>query len=83
MKEKPLPLAEGQAALFLLEALLFRLIDRKLLTREDVVDLIENALSAKRRLVDEESDPEVARIAAGLLSALTTSFAADEKPDGK
>jgi hypothetical protein len=79
MNDRSVPLAEGQAALFLLEALLFRLIERKLLTREDVVELIENALSAKQRLAEDGIDPELARIAAGLLSALTASFSAEQK----
>ena len=79
MKDRSVPLAEGQAALFLLEALLFRLMERKLLTPEDVVELVENALSAKQRLAEDGSDTELARISAGLLSSLTASFSAGAK----
>ena len=67
--------AEGQAALMVSESLLMALIEHGVLTKAQLIDAIDTAILAKRQMVVERQDPEVARIAAGLLTTLQTSIA--------
>jgi hypothetical protein len=74
-------LASGEAALMLLECLLFRLIDRGVLSAAEIVDAAESAIAAKRQMVADGEHAEVASVAAGVLSVLANSLtAADGLP---
>jgi len=71
-------LANGEAALMLLESLFFVLIERRLLTVEDLVAAVEAAIATKRQMVEEHVHPQVAAVAAGVLSTMANSFAASD-----
>ena len=60
----------------LLECLLFRLIERRLLSAAEIVDVIEAAVAAKRQMIAEGEHAEVASVAVGTLSVLANSVAA-------
>ena len=67
--------AEGQAALMVAESILIALIEHNVLTKMQLVEAIDTAISTKRQMAEDGQDPEVSRIAAGLLAALQTSIA--------
>jgi hypothetical protein len=69
-------LAYGEAALMLVECLMLVLIEHRIMTTHELVDAIENALATKRQMVAEQEHPEIASIAAGVLSTLANSLAA-------
>lgn len=69
-------LASGEAALMLLEFVLFRLIDRGLLSAAEIIGAAEEAIAAKRQTVADDEHALVASIAAGKLSVLANSIAA-------
>lgn len=71
-------LASGEAALMLLEFLLFRLIDRGSLSAAEIIDAAEEAIAAKRQMVADGEHAQVASIAAGKLSVLANSIAASD-----
>ncbi|MBV9377720.1 MAG: hypothetical protein JO320_22185 [Alphaproteobacteria bacterium] len=67
--------AEGQAALMVAESILIALIEHNVLTKMQLVEAIDTAISTKRQMAEDGQDPEVSRIAAGLIAALQTSIA--------
>jgi hypothetical protein len=69
-------LASGEAALMLLEFLLFRLLDRGSLSAAEIVDAAEDAIAANRQRVADGDHLQVASIAAGKLKVLANSMAA-------
>jgi hypothetical protein len=69
-------LASGEAALMLLECLLYRLVERRLLSAAEIVDAIEAAVAAKRQMIADGAHAEVASVAIGTLSVLANSVAA-------
>ena len=69
-------LAEGQAALLLIESMLLALIEAKAVDKIQVIDAIETVIAAKRALANDGDAPEVAKIAVGLLSDIANSLAA-------
>ena len=69
-------LASGEAALILLECLLFRLIERGLFSAAEIVDAIEAAVAAQRQMMADGEHDEVASVAVGSLSLLANSVAA-------
>ncbi|MFK8251884.1 hypothetical protein [Ancylobacter terrae] len=68
--------AKAQAALMLVESLALSLVEQGVLTREEVVEVIENVIETKRRMGEESEDPEVAHAAAGMLSVIANSVRA-------
>lgn len=76
--------ASAQAALMLVESLALALIERGLLTTDQVVDAVESVIETKKRLGSESEDPDVAGAATGLLSIIANSVrvaqADDERP---
>ena len=67
--------AEGQAALMIAESILMALMEHNVLTKMQLIEAIDTAIFTKRQMAEDGQDPEVARIAAGLLAALQTSIA--------
>jgi hypothetical protein len=69
-------LAHGDAALMLIECLMVTLIEQRILTTQEIVDAVEAAIATKRQMVADQDHPEIALVAAGLLSTLANSLAA-------
>jgi hypothetical protein len=67
--------AEGQAALLVGESILMALIEYGVLTKNQLIDVIDTAILTKQQMAEEGQDVEVSRIAAGLLTTLRTSIA--------
>ena len=79
---RPLPdtttmhLAYAEASVMVLECLMRLMIERKLLSMDEILHELEVAIGAKRTLMQEGSHPEIANVAAGVLSTLANSLAA-------
>ena len=69
-------LAHGDAALMLIECLMVTLIEHRILTTREIVDAVEAAIATKRQMVADQDHPEIASVAAGVLSTLANSLAA-------
>jgi hypothetical protein len=67
--------AEGQAALMVAESILIALMEHNVLTKMQLIEAIDTAISTKRQMAEDGRDAEVSRIAAGLLAALQISLA--------
>ena len=52
------------------------LIERKMLSREEIVEAVETVLDSKRNLVEAGEHPEISRVAMGVLALLGNSVAA-------
>jgi hypothetical protein len=72
-------LAQGEAAWMLLESLMLAMIDRGLVSRDDLIDMVENVSATKKQMVAEREHPRIASVAVGLLSTLGNSLAAHKK----
>jgi hypothetical protein len=76
-------LAYGEAAVMLIECLMLVLIDQRVFTVEQMVATVETAIATKRRMVEEREHPEIAVVAAGMLSTMANSLAASKsRPSG-
>lgn len=71
-----LELAHGQAAFMLIEALMLTLMERRVLTLDQLTLAVETVLATKVEMVQEGVEPQVSRLAAGLLRGLSNSLAA-------
>jgi hypothetical protein len=73
-------LAYAEASVMVLECLMRLLIERKLVSLDDMLEAVDTAIETKRVLSQEGSHPEIARVAAGVLSTLANSLAAGGRP---
>jgi hypothetical protein len=69
-------LAEGEAALVLIESLIHLLIEKGLLSPEDIIRLMEDTVEAKREVAAGETEPRLSQVATGLLIKMANSFRA-------
>jgi hypothetical protein len=69
-------LAYAEAGVVLLESLIRLLIDRHVLSADEVLETIEATIEVKRRMAEEGTHPEISSVAAGILSSLANSIAA-------
>jgi hypothetical protein len=69
-------LAYGEASLMLIECLMLVLIEQRVFTVAQMVDAVEAAIATKRQMVRDGEHPEIATVAAGLLSTMANSLAA-------
>ncbi len=75
----PLPEAQGQAALLLVESLIHSLIDNGALTKEQAIEAIESASDLKEESASEHKEPNhILRRSLGLLQATRDSIDAKE-----
>ena len=74
--EETKDLAYGDAALTLIECLMVTLIELRILTTRQLVDAVEAAIATKRQMIADHDHPEIASVAAGVLSTLANSIAA-------
>ena len=52
------------------------LIQRRILTTEEMVAAVEGAIAAKRQMVKDREHPEISTVAVGVLASLANSLAA-------
>jgi hypothetical protein len=71
-------LAYAEAAVMLVECLMLVLMEKKVLPLESLTQAVEAAIEAKQGLVKEGAHPQIAVIAAGVLSRIANSLAALE-----
>jgi len=76
MSEETRHLAYGEASLMLIECLMLTLIEHDVLTSHAIIGAVETAIATKRQMVDEREHPEIAAVAAGVLSTLANSLRA-------
>jgi len=75
----PLPEAQGQAALLLIESLIHSLIDGGVLSKAQAIETIESAFDVKEESASEHKEPDhVLRRSLGLLEAMRDSVDAKE-----
>jgi hypothetical protein len=72
-------LAYAEASVMLVECLMLVLMEKKVVPIEDLVDAVETAIEAKQELIRDRSHPEIASIAAGVLSKIANSLAAGRR----
>ena len=73
-----LHLAQAEAALMLIECLMSVLMERQILSRDSLIEAVETVIATKRNMVVEREHAPIASIAAGLMSQLANSLAADK-----
>jgi hypothetical protein len=69
-------LAYAEAVVMLMECLLLKLVERKVLSLEEIIETIETTIDSKRHLVQANLHPEIATVAAGVLARIANSVAA-------
>jgi hypothetical protein len=69
-------LAYAEAAVMLLECLMVKLVERGVLNMDELIETIETSLEAKRSMVHDKVHPEIAVVAAGVLTRLANSLRA-------
>jgi hypothetical protein len=69
-------LAYAEASLMLVECLMLTLVEHRILTTAEIVDAVETAIATKRQMIDDREHPDIAAVAAGILSTLANSLAA-------
>jgi hypothetical protein len=69
-------LAYGEAALMLIECLMLSLVEQRVLTTQEAVEAVENAIATKHQTVADREQREIASVAAGILSTVANSLAA-------
>jgi hypothetical protein len=77
-RDLAMQLAHGQAALLLLECLMLTLIEQKAMTAEQMVSAVDTVLATKLQMVRDNYHPQIAKLAAGLLSRIGNSLAATQ-----
>lgn len=75
------PDAHGQAAFLLVESLIHGLVDRRVISLEAAIEIVEVAVEVKAGIADELGDtPATLRRSLGLLNGLADSLRSDQKP---
>jgi len=69
-------LAYAEAAVMLVECLMLALMEKEVLSLESLTQSVEAAIEAKQGLVRDGAHPQIAAIAAGVLSRIANSLAA-------
>jgi hypothetical protein len=68
-------LAYGEAAIMLLESVLIALVDKGVLSVDEVVTAVENTVETKRQMVAEGEHARISAVAAGALTLIANSMA--------
>ena len=71
-------LADAEASVMLIECLMLTLVERGVLTTQQIIGTVEVALSTKRQMVADRQHPEIAAVAVGVLTRLSNSLAASK-----
>lgn len=75
-----LHLAFAEASMLLMESLLLVLLERKVLSRADLMTVVSEAVDTKRNFIESGAHPHIATIACGVLKRLENSLAAAVLP---
>lgn len=78
-----LHLAYAEASVMLVECLMLVLMEKKVLPLETLVESVEAAIEAKRGLIKDGAHPQIASIAAGVLSKIANSVSATAGAGGR
>lgn len=62
-----------------LECLMLKLIERRVLTAGEMVSMVEDAVATKRQMVDEGEHVYISSVASGVLSTMANSLRAAHK----
>jgi hypothetical protein len=73
-QEKLLHLAYAEASVVLIESLMLVLMERGVLSREELFDALEAAIETKKGFVDDGVHAEIANLAAGTLTRIANSI---------
>lgn len=73
-------LAEGEAALVLMESLLLTLVNKGVVGRDELVASIETLVDMKRQMAADGIAPGLSTIAAGILIGVANSLSAEGNP---
>jgi hypothetical protein len=60
----------------LIECLMLMLVEHRVLTTTEIVVAVETAIATRRQMVGDREHPQIASVAAGVLSTLANSVAA-------
>jgi hypothetical protein len=71
-------LADGEAAVMLIESLMLILIEQHVLTPQQMIAAIESAIATKQQMVRDGEHPNISAAAAGVLSTMANSVAAGD-----
>jgi hypothetical protein len=74
--EVDLHLAYAEASVMLVECLMLIMMEKNLLHLEGLVEAVETAIEAKQGQVRDGTHPQIARLAAGVLSQISNSLRA-------
>jgi len=74
-----LHLAYAEASVLLIEALMLALIDRNVLSIDDLTAAVDTAVETKKGFIAAGEHPEISAIAAGVLRRIGNSLAAVSK----
>jgi hypothetical protein len=74
--ERTKHLAYAEASLMLIEGLMQALLERKLLTLDELRSIVDNAIETKQAFVDARVHPEISTLATGILRRLGNSISA-------
>jgi hypothetical protein len=69
-------LAQAEAAIMLLESLMIRLLERRIFSAEELLEIVETVVDAKGRMVAEHTHARISSVAAGILKTFANSLAA-------
>jgi hypothetical protein len=78
-EEKILHLAYAEASVVLLESLMLVLLERGVLSKDELVDALETSIETKRGFIDDGIHAEIAKLAAGTLTRIANSLAAADR----
>ena len=74
-----LHLAYAEASVMLVECLMLVLMEKKVLPLESLMQSVEAAIEAKRGLIKDGAHPQIAILAAGVLSKIANSLSATQQ----
>ena len=74
-------LAYAEAAIVLLESVMMKLIEKRVVTKAEMIDAVDVATATKRQMAADGEHPQISSVAAGVLQTLANSLRAG--PGGK
>jgi hypothetical protein len=74
--EVALHLAYAEACVVLVECLMYVMVEKNLMSKEELVAAVENAINAKKAMADANWHRDIAPVAAGVLAQIANSLRA-------
>jgi hypothetical protein len=69
-------LASAEASVFLIESLLRLLVERNVLSHDEVIEVLEETIATKKKMAEEGVHPRISAVAAGILCSIANSLQA-------